>query len=233
MLGVDFIEGVQDDLDVSMNPDTYQDQASPAPPAVGNYRVIVKKAKQRTDKEGKVVLADGKFPTITLEQLEIIEPAENARLFSPFHDLRTKPFERFGVLVSDVADFTRSVDAERGWSGLAEGIKLVDEYLDTNAAFTINVGWEAFDKSYLEQAMNDAGLTGVPRESRTDEQKQVLNAIYKKARVRTNAFPKKDGRRHHVVEGPSGEMLEAKPVITRFIPSTEAANTKLGPATVR
>lgn len=46
-------------------------------------------------------------------------------------------------------------------------------------------------------------------------------------------FPKKDGRRVHVVEGPSGEMLEARAVIARFIPSTEAANTKLGPSTVR
>ena len=234
MLGVDFIENVVDDLDVNMDPDTYVDQASPAPPLPGNYRVVVKQAEQKKDKEGNVILVDAKFPIITLKQLEIIEPVENGRLFSPFHDIRTKPFERaVGVLVSEVADFTSSVDRTRGWSGLQEGLRLVDEYLDTQASFVINLGWEAFDKAYLEAQLEETGLKGVEKDARTDEQKKLLNFIYKKARLRTNAFPKRDGRRIHVVEGPSGDSLEARPVITRFIPSPEGAKTKLGPSPVR
>lgn len=233
MLGVELLESITDDLDVNMDPENYQDQASPAPPAPGNYRFVVKKVEEKKDRDSKVIRIDGKYPIITLQQLEIVEPVEFGRLVSPFHDIKTKPFERFGSLVSEVGDITRAYDQTRGWSGLQEGLALLNEYFDTNATFVANLGWEAFDKAFLDQALAEAGLENTTYANRTDDQKQVVNALYKKARLRTRSFPVRDGRRIHVAQGPSGDMLEARPVITRFIPSEEGVKTKLGPSGAR
>ncbi len=227
---------VEDDLDVSCDVDTYQDQQNPAPPLPGNYKmVVVGKPALRMGKDGKPQLTDGKFKTLTIQRAKIVEPVEAEKEFGIFADLRTKPFDRFGTVASDIADITRSMDQTRGWSGLAEGVALLEELIDQSTPFTVQLAWEAYDGAFVEQAFDALGISkGSEKKALASGQisKSAYDAIYKKARLGTKDFPvitKADGTLtlSPSAKGPSGATLEARAKIKKFFPSLEPTN--LGP----
>jgi len=214
---------LSDDLDVSMDPETYADQSGPSPVPAGNFNVRVVKHGPRKNKEGQAILTDGKYPIIALEQIEIVEPDEFAgRKVMLFQDIRTKPFERFDpvrgmkVLASGLGDITRAFDQREGWSGLRAGLELLDQFLAENATMRVQLNWTAYDKDYVEQTFDEMG--GKDALSK-DEQ----NEVYNKARLRgMKKFPKlPNGKFSHIWVGPSGSPCEARVEITRFFPSLE------------
>ncbi len=219
---------INDDLDVQIDPETYQDQTSPAPPAAGNYRFRVKKITVRKDKEGNVVLRDGQWPVYTLEQVEIVEPAELTRTVSLFQDMSTKPFDRSGVKVSQVGDFLRAVDQTRAVRGLTAMDEAVSEAAETGAIFSGYLDWNAYDSEFAKGALEAAGLKDTKFADMDEAEKKLANEIYKKAKVKgMKKFPKlPNGNPNHVWVGPSGNSIEGRAEITRFYPSLEEVRLK-------
>lgn len=217
---------VTDDLNVAMDPETYKDAPTNVVPQPGAYTFRVLAAKARTDRDGNQVLADGKYPTIVLEQLEIVEPEGDARKFNPFIDVRTKPVKRLDGFSTDLADIIRAFDQNRGFSGLMEGLSILSE-LSQDSTFRAQIGWSAYDSTYAKAELAAAGLEGVKFADMTADQREVANRIYKAARKTTKDFPVSNGKRIPVTTGLSGETLEARVTIQRYIPSG-AENVKLG-----
>lgn len=219
-----------DDLDIAVDPETYQDQVNPAPPLPGNYRLVATKIEPKKDKNGEVILQDGRFPIFTIQRAKIVEPTDAEREFGIFHDLRTKPFERVGAggskhVVTDIGDIIRSMDQSRQWKGLQEGVTALEELFGQNANFRIQAAWAAYDAAFVEAEFAKLGIAkdGV-KQAIADGMvtKEVANGIYKKARLNTNAF-KADGKggRIPVAVGPSGNQLEARFTVKRFYPSLD------------
>lgn len=221
---------VIDDLDVPVSAEDYVDQANPAPPAPGIYRLQVVKAGVRSKKDGTMVLVGGKFPVIVLEQAKIVEPVENERQFGLFQDVRTKPSIRKGaggreVSVSDLQDLLRAYDASVSFEGSEHMNQLLDSYIQGNATFVAEVGWGANDFEYIKSQFE--ALVG-PDGDRSKVEKEVANAIYNKARKRTKDFIV-GGVRVTSIVGPSGNTLEARPQINRYYPSGEWKNGEFTP----
>jgi hypothetical protein len=235
------LESIEDDLDVSMDPDTYQDQASPAPLVAGIYRGRVISHSKRMEQDGSLRLVDGKFPIIILAGVELVEGVENPpRKVYPFKEITTKPFERpfgSGRYATALGDFTRAFDQTRGWNGTQEGIRLLLEYFESGQLFTASYNWSVYDKEFVEAAREQLGLVGPQSE---ESAKKLLNAVYKAARVEgmNNFPPLRSGFPNHVYErgnvvvkhpvsGASivieaaTRYIEAKLVMTRVFPSLD------------
>lgn len=212
---------VVDDLNVPVSAEEYVDQANPAPPKPGNYRLVVVKAAPRVNKEGKLVLADDKYPTIVIEQAKIVEPVENERAFGAFTDVRTKPFERKNasggaVPASDLQDLLRGFDETTNFEGFEHMKQLLQQHLDQNTPLLAQLAWTGYDKDYVEGEFAKAG-------GKDNVSKEVANAIYAKARKSTKDFIV-NGVLQQSIVGPSGNTVEAKVKISRFFPS----GTELG-----
>lgn len=212
---------ISDDLDVSINPDTYPDQQNPAPPAAGNYTFRIKKLSIRKDKDNNIVLRDGKWPVYVLEQVEIVEPESAKRLVMLYQDVSTKPFNRDGEMASAAADLVRAIDSTRPVQGLLGIDAVFAEALDQGTTFHAKLDWEAYDGDFAKQALEEAGLGGVKFAELDADDKKTASAIYAKARLKGMAkFPKKaDGTPSGVWVGPSGESIEARPTLAKLYPS--------------
>jgi len=217
---------VVDDLDVPVSADEYVDQATgPTMVLPGNYAGVVTKHKVQTKKDGSILLVDDKFPVIVIEQVKIIEPTENERLVNVFTDVRTKPFKRKGpqgqeVVASDLQDLLRSYDATQGFEGFAHMTQLLDEYFQSSKPFYFGIGYTGYDKDYVEQEK---------KKFTADTPKDVVNAMYAKARLATKNFVVNNVLQTSVVNPASGNTIEARARITRFYPSTvEVVTGKAG-----
>jgi hypothetical protein len=208
---------VVDDLNVPVDPETYQDQQNPAPPKPGNYRLVVTKQTVRTTKEGKLALTDGKFPTVVLQTASIIEPQENERKFGLFQDVRFKPFERKGAggvatVASDLYDLLRAYDATVRIEDYDHAKLLLQEYFDQNASFLAQLTWGGYDAQFVKDEFAKIG----GKELAT---KEVANQIYNTARKRAKDFVQ-NGVLVPSIIGPSGNVIDAKVHIARYYPST-------------
>lgn len=212
---------VTDDLNVPVSAEEYVDQANPAPAKPGNYRLVVTKHAVRTTKDGQLFLADGKFPTIVLEQAKIVEPVDAERGIGLFTDVRTKPFERKGaggvaIVASDLYDLLRAYDDTQNIDGFDHAKSLLQTALDGNQPFYAQIGWTGYDKAFVDAefaALESAGT------AKADVSKDVSNAIYAKARKNTKDFVQ-NGILSPTVVGPSGALIEAKLKLTRYFPSS-------------
>lgn len=219
---------IADDTDVQIDPETYQDQTSPAPPEAGNYSFKIKKLGVRKTKEGEIVLRDGQWPVYVLEQVEIVEPQEFARTVSLFQDVATKPRDRNGVKVSQALDLVRACDQTRAIRGLQEVDEALAEFVDTGAIFRGYLDWNAYDGSFAKDELEKADLKDVKFAEMNDEEKKVANDIYGKAKLKgMKKFPKlANGRANHIWVGPSGDSVEARAEVTRFYPSLETVRLR-------
>ncbi len=223
---------VDDDLSISVDPETYQDQANPAPPLPGVYRLVVVGGKilPKTDTSGQKVITDGRYPVLVMQRVKIVEPVECEKEFGIFAELRTKPFDRFGTVTSDVGDFTRAMDQTRQTNGMIEGVLAMEELVAQNTPFAANVAWTGYDSQWVEQEFERLGVTKT--NAKTKLEKTVLDAVYKGARLGTKDF-KSDGKGGLVpqAKGKSGAMIEARAKISKYIPSLTATN--LGPFRIK
>ena len=230
--GIADLPTMADDLDVPYDADAYVDQSSPLPLAPGTYRFKALKISARKDKAGQIVLADGIYPTLVLEQVSVIEPVENARAASVWQDVRTKPQTRRDprtgkdTHANDLFDLVRSYDATSGIDGIEGAKQRLQQHAEQGDSFRAEIGWEANDSDYVKAEFGKLEALGT---SRKDVAKEVASAIYNTARKRTKDF-KIGGVLVPSVLGPSGNMLEARAKIVRYIPSTELdSKLKMGP----
>lgn len=227
---------VVDDLNVPVSSENYADQQNPAPPAPGNYRFSLAKVEPKTTKEGKLVMQDDRYPIIVLVQAKIVEPTENERLVGLFQDIRTKQQVRRtaqgDVAVNEFYDLLRSFDASITIENFDHGKELLQGYLANGATFVGSLGWAAQDFDYIEQEFGKLGIAEKDYDGRRTVAKDVANAIYNKARLRTKNFMV-NGHRSSSIIGPSGNPIEARPVITRFFSTAlldyEKTVNSLGP----
>lgn len=253
---------VEDDLDVSLDNDTYQDQANPAPPVTGIYAIKAldldyKKYGKDHDKEGQPVLVDGKFPVLTVGLGLIIEGLGDGveRKVGLFAEAGTKPFDRFGSAASGMNDLARSYGLPN-YTGIKDGIALLKEVQQSGQPFYANLDWSVYDKEFVEAAFDQLGLDPDLKfnEREPDEQK-LANAIYKAARItgmRNFPYDTEKGKFIHVlqltdvtfknpvtnstvtVEVPH-RALEARVKLVSYVPKKdiESGRKKVGPANVR
>jgi hypothetical protein len=244
------------DAGFEVNPETYKDQANPAPPAYGNYGFKILNIGARTTKEGVAILQNDRYPILSLNQVEITEGLGDGvtRKVGLFQDVPTKPFERIGVAVSALADLIRSIDATRAWRGLDEGRDILREAFDQGIQAHAQFDWSAYDKAFVEAAFEQLQLPK-SKDERTDEQNAAVSAIYKTARItgmKFFPFNENSGKFHPeitlgnitfrpgknaapVTVEVESRTLEARPTITRYYPSTDAqgGRVKLGPINVK
>lgn len=235
---------INDDLDVALDNDTYQDQANPAPPVAGNYRLRALSLDLRKDKAGNQVLEAGGFPIFVLGMAEIVEGLGDGvtRKVGLFYDIKTKAYDRYGSQASGLGDLTRAYGTPN-WRGLTEGVAALKEAFESNATFAAQLDWAVYDKDLPIAAFAQLEIPADKNDRDADdaEQKKLVNAIYKAARVqgmRNFPFNENTGKFIHVLQrenvtiaGPTGPItiemdhraLEARPTITRFYPATEVA----------
>lgn len=223
----DFVQN--DSMDVVID-GNYEDQRNPAPVPAGNYMLRVKRFKPLTNSEGKEILRDDTYPVVVLEQVEILEPSEfSNRLVGLWQNIESKPSnrQRGG---SDLADIIRAHDATRQVRGLKEALATFEEVVAAGLPFNARLDWVANDGLWVQAALEEAGLRGIPYATLDDEQKKVANEIYNKSKLQgMKKFPKlADGSFSHEWTGPGGDVIEARPRIVRFYPSIVPFVPKIG-----
>ena len=216
---------IQDDI--SIGEDFTEPQLGPTPPKPGIYQFKAEKFQFRRDKDGNMVRwNDSKgnptYPVLGLTTVSITEPAEMARKVVLFQDVSSKPFDRDGAFVSNAADLLRSIDADVATNNTGETLAELVSRLNGVHSFRGRLDVEAYDKQHVENEFVRLG----GRDSLT---KDEVNKVYNSAKIRGGARILKDNATkgekggklpYYKWIGPSGEICEARPVITQFIPST-------------
>lgn len=222
---LDFVQN--DVLDVIVD-ETYEDQRNPAPVGAGNYTVRVTRHKGLTDSQGNPILRDDTYPVIVIEQIEILEPSELAgRKVGLFQNFETKPSKRQRG-GSDIGDLIRAHDATRTVQGLKEAVATFEELVGAGLPMNVRIDWEANDYEFTKSALAAAGLSGKRYAEMSDAEKTQANDIYNKSKLRgMKNFPKVGDGFSHEWTGPGGEVVEARPRIVRFFPSSMPFRAKL------
>lgn len=241
---------ITDDLNVSMDNETYQDQANPAPPVAGNYGAKAVKIEPAKNKNQEPIFenSDPRFPIFRLQTVELVDGVDSPRKVAIFQDIKTKPFDRYGSASSQLGDITRAYGTE-SWQGIRAGLELLQEAAQQGNVFYAQYDWSVYDKAFIDAALVQFELKDVAKDDRTDEQKKLLNAVYKAGRVTgMGRFPfnEKTGKFSHVLplgdvtfKNPvtnsnvtvevDGRTLEARLTITRFFPKSDVEGGRVKP----
>lgn len=237
---------------LGLDNDSYQDQVDPAPPVAGNYRIKAISLKPKQNKDGENILAGGKFPIFSLGLVEIVDglgEEGKTRKLGLFQDVSTQPKPRFGAVVSDLGDLTRSYGTGN-WSGLEAGVEALREAFDAQRLFTAQLDWSVYDKDFIDAAREQLEIPQTADE-RSDDDKKLLNAIYKVGRVtgmrffpyieKANRFSHVLSRRDMTFTNPvtnspvtvevDPRNLEARPTIVRYYSNMqfEQGSVRIGP----
>lgn len=227
----DFV--LADDIELVMDPETFVEAAGPSPVAPGTYLLRVEDLKLRKNKDGNPVTRTSKlapghnFPVYVINSVTIVEPTENERKVMLFQDISTAPFLRNGTTpVSQLMDILRSYDMSAGFTRLNEGIELWKEFVQQNRTFPAYIDWTAYDADYARTAIEEATIAAGGNLADKDK-----NAIYAKAKARGyKKFPKlANGRYSHVWQGPTGNTIEGRATISRFISAGDVEKLTFGP----
>lgn len=244
------IDDVQilDDLDVSVDQNDYVERQEPLPLTKGKYGVRIKSFDLRRVRDSEELqLQDGKYPIITLQMLEIAdagtETAMVGRQVALYQDIYTKPFERQDrasggtVLVNSLGDLVRSADPSASFSGLKEGISLLQSLVAQGAVFYFDMDWIARDNGASREAIEEL-------ETRANQNGEDLNSaavraarneVYKKfTRRGMKNFKNEAGVIVPFILSTTGDEIPARVEIVRngFIPQSQLGKVKLGPARV-
>lgn len=215
---------LSDDLNVAVDPDTYQDQANPAPPPAGTYKLQIEKWSVRKTQDGEVILTNNSsgvptYPILVLEKVKLLEPFPyNDRIVGLYQDLKTAPKTRMGQTVSDLGDIVRALDQTQGFSGLKQGVQIFGQLAETTP-FSATLDWYWYDSEFVRNQL-DEQFDGRNYGELNPDEKRKAGEIYNKAKLqgmRKNKLP--NGKFSHIWTGPSGNKLEAKLKIVRFYPS--------------
>jgi hypothetical protein len=239
---------IADDLDVSLDNDTYQDQANPAPPAYGDYLMKLLSADgagrknsispatyRGGDNKGQPVFRtfnEVKYPVLQIGVVEIVDGLGEGitRKVGLFQEINTSSYEREGKNVSQLGDFARALGLSN-FSGVKEALLLLEEAQQNGATFGGTLDWvSGYDKAFVEAALEQLGLKGVEKASYTDEQKKLSRAIYRNANVvgmRNFPFNPNTGRFSHIAQ--RGNVTFTDPNTKQKV-TVEVAQRALGEA---
>lgn len=225
------MEQIEDFADVSLaDANEYQDQTGPAPLAPGAFRLRVEEGGLRKDASGELILDKG-YPQVQLNKLTVVEPEEfKDKVIYPFQNYSLKPVtggNRKGSV--PLVDLLRGFDDKLTFASGKEAIQLLVEQIAEGNTFIASTNWIAKDseaiKSYLDE--NGGNLDDVDAK---DKQTFFNSAIIRGQK----RFPK-DGNGGFIpeIEGPSGDVLQARVSLTRIYPSSVEVGgktlKKLGP----
>jgi hypothetical protein len=213
-----------DDTDVAIDPDTYQGQTNPAPPAPGVYGFKTKSLDFAKTKDGQLIKDKLIYPRLVLEQVQIVDPDDLTRMVMLYQRIFSTPFERVPGKVSSMAgDFLYSYDATSRVTikGLCESLF---QHTAQSDVFYGRLDWEATDVTWVNEQIDKQNLS-----KDNPAHKAAINALWKQGGVKTfSKFPRLPISYSHVWIGPSGMQVEARPYISRFF-STNEKLPKLGP----
>ncbi len=193
----------------------YPDANAVILPQPGEYSVRGKltPAKDRKTQQAKEV--EG-FPVMQLARVEIVDPEEHNGSYAVFKNIGTKPFVRGTKRASVMLDALRSIDANQlanlpaGPDAWIAAKDAVEAELASGATLRVKLGYEATDIEGFKAAMEAA---------KTDEEK---NGLWNKFTYKNKAFRRPDGKGYNTtVTTPEGRTLEAKLVVTEFVPSNK------------
>jgi hypothetical protein len=208
------------------NPDSYVDQGAVALPAPGNYRFRVSSLARRKDRNtGEVVMADGRWPTLVMNRIEIVEPQESAGSYAPFQEFFTKPFQRPGgagtkEVASNQVDIIRAIDTDAGKGlNMEELVTELENLLTSGQTFVAGIAYHATDTDWAKAQIAANGGDSCEKEKKSE--------IWKAARLMTKDFKNPDGSYRTQAIGKSGKLLPAKLKLSSFVPSTK--DVELGP----
>ena len=123
----------------------------------------------------------------------------------------TATYERNGVRVSGLGDLIRAIDDTAEWKTLADAGAILAKAQDQGTTFRAKLVWEAFDLDWYR----DQGGDNLPNKS--PEQKDLRKQATIKGMSKFRQAP--DGTFLPEVEGPSGNMIEARISVDRYVPS--------------
>jgi len=212
---------------LTYNPDEYVDSGSPLMPLPGTYRFRVTSLTRRKDRDsGQVILKDGKWPTLVLNRVEIVEPIDDAGIFGVFEEIYTKPYMRKGATgqptpAAKHIDLLRAIDKSARPADFLEAVEEVEHLLASGQTFVAQLGYKAQDSDWARQQIAMNGGDSI--------EKELRNQIYNNSKLSTKDFKNPNGGYRVQAMGKSGKMLEAKLTLTKFIPSDQ--NVELGPFT--
>lgn len=217
---------INDDLDVALDNDTYQDQANPAPVAFGDYllRLLADDGAKQRDSITPAIIRSGEkkgqpvtrkvngvdYPVLQLNTVEIVEGLGDGktRKVSLFQEITTSSYERDGQNVSQLGDLARALGLP-SYSGIKEALNLLREAMASGATFGATLDWESgYDKEFVTAAMEQLSLPVNDKgyfdwSSASDEQKKVNYTIQRYARVngmRNFPFNAATGKFSHVMQ---------------------------------
>lgn len=204
----------------------YQDQTDPAPLTPGNWRFRVDEGGLRRDADGELIL-DNDYPQVQLNKLTIVEPEEfKGREIYPFQSYSLKPVasgNRKGSV--PVVDLLRGFDDTLTFASGKEALQLLVEQITNGNTFRASTNWVAKDSEAIKEAIEENGgdLSAMDPEERREMFKRTIIRGQKK-------FPKVGGQFVPEIEFASGNVGQAKVVLTRVYPSSkDEKKVKLGP----
>lgn len=123
----------------------------------------------------------------------------------------TATYLRNGARASGAGDLVRALDDTAEWKTYQDAAEIITKAVDTGATFRCKVSWEAFD---LDWYRDNGGDT---LEKKSPEEKALRKQATTKGMANFRQAP--DGTFLPETEGPSGNMLEARLSIDRYVPS--------------
>lgn len=212
----DEIATYSNDIVVDYREDSYVEPKAPGFKLLpeGNYRIKIAAADVNgRERNGQPVLVEG-WPTLVIEKFTVLAPEAFAeRKVIAYADIRTKPYQRDGVTASDLIDWIRAYDASAtGLTSRNGQLEALRRFLEEEAPLTVRIGWEAYDKAFIEEVKQ----FGTP-----------TNEDYKKARIRGAKFFDEFG---HGVSPNNGAPLKAQYRIGQFYSSLTAKDVRLARA---
>lgn len=222
-----------DDLDVQLDASTYVAPALPQPIDDGRYgfRIDPGTMSLRTDKDGKVIYQDDKYPIVTIGKVEVVEGVERPRTQNLYQDVRTKPFTRRDPVTGDnvpasaLADLILSADPTASFRGVEEGLRVLQGLVAQSAVFHARLRWTATD---VKAAKAEADAIKANADDPTsDETRKAVNEVWKKYRVQGQ----KNFNGKPYIDAADGDSIDARVEIPMdgFIAAADLSRVKLGP----
>ena len=195
----------------------YVDPLPPRPPKSGVYRVRPLELQLDTDVDGNTKLTDGRYPTLLLRKLEIVEPEkEQGRALYPFKRFSLKPIQsgpRAGASAAN--DLLRAFDDTRTFTSGKEALQIIGEMADAGQTFRARLTWTAYDgEGAREEIASRGGRDAIDQDD--------LREIYRKYTCRGEKnFPQVDGKAVPEWTSPTGNKCEARVAIQAVIPASK------------
>lgn len=222
---------IADDLEIDAQyPEQKVGNSVPLP---GNYRARATKVDYKRNRTtGDVVLWKQKYPVISLPVLEVTEPAEYARKVGVFHEVPTMPFERDGKNASPAADVLLAIDPDFVGGNVLGSVM---DRLNAGMEFNVRLDYSAYDTQYVKGEMaqysrETLGDTAYFKARDEVVKKGSIKGYKRIQQSNTKAGKTELGFKRWV--GPTGNIVDVKPIVSAFYPGNQSVTFGPDPALI-